>query len=179
MIDHAKEIPGWMSEPELYWLWRAAHEKNLVIEFGSWCGRSSVAMSSAHKLICVDTWAGSVEHKQKITSGFDPWVKWKTNTINYPQISAFRADLSDLNSVSLLQDTVLRLGGADMVFVDASHDYESVFRDIKTAQNLLNSNGILCGHDYLKVWPGVRKAVDELLPSKFLFESIWSTHKVN
>lgn len=50
----------------------------------------------------------------------------------------------------------------DFVFIDASHDYDSVKRDIKAwLPKVRKPNGIIAGHDYCEVWPGVIKAVHE------------------
>jgi predicted O-methyltransferase YrrM len=52
----------------------------------------------------------------------------------------------------------------DFVFIDANHNYEFVYEDIKIWLPKIKSGGILAGHDYNHpVWPGVKKAVDELL----------------
>jgi hypothetical protein len=48
-----------------------------------------------------------------------------------------------------------------MVFLDGSHDYESVVRDILAWRSLVADGGLLCGHDHS--WPGVERAVLELL----------------
>lgn len=166
-----------MAEAELAWLQRTASDLDLVVEFGSWCGRSSVAMASARRLVCVDTWRGSVEHQQTIQSGFDPFAEWLMNTIQYPNIQPLRFNLADKDDVSLMTAAVSFVGGADMVFVDASHDYESVQRDITTATHLLKPGGLLCGHDYSAGWPGVMRAVDDLVPSRSVYCSIWSARK--
>jgi len=50
----------------------------------------------------------------------------------------------------------------DLVFIDADHSYEAVRADIQAWLPLVRRGGILCGHDYH--WPGVRQAVEELLP---------------
>jgi hypothetical protein len=50
----------------------------------------------------------------------------------------------------------------DFVFIDAGHDYENVWADIRTWRNKIKHGGFLCGHDYgAKRFPGVREAVDE------------------
>ena len=56
----------------------------------------------------------------------------------------------------------------DFVFIDASHEYEDVKRDICAWLPKVKVGGVLAGHDYYpeggwSVWPGVRKAVEELL----------------
>jgi len=48
---------------------------------------------------------------------------------------------------------------ADLVYIDASHNYEDVKKDI--ALWLPKAKKILCGDDYTERWPGVRQAVDE------------------
>ena len=50
---------------------------------------------------------------------------------------------------------------ADFIYIDASHEYEDVKRDIKLYENLLSPGGYLFGHDFLPRWPGVVKAVLE------------------
>lgn len=49
------------------------------------------------------------------------------------------------------------------VYIDAAHDYKSVKRDIAAWRGKVKRGGWLCGHDY-GVFPGVKKAVDEIFP---------------
>lgn len=172
VLGHARTITGWMGDAELLWLHDRAAGKRFVVELGAWCGRSSVALSSAQNLLCVDTWAGSEEHAGTIASGFDPWGEWVENTRRYPGIRHLRCDLA--GDISGLVAEVQSRGLADMVFVDAAHDYESACRDIATARKLLRPGGLLCGHDYSDSWPSVVRAVDELVPRPVVHISIWS-----
>jgi len=50
----------------------------------------------------------------------------------------------------------------DMVFIDADHRYDAVLSDIKAWKPKVKKGGILCGHDFSKSWPGVKKAVTEM-----------------
>jgi predicted O-methyltransferase YrrM len=54
-------------------------------------------------------------------------------------------------------------GSIDCVFIDASHDYDNVKKDITAYLPKVKSGGILAGHDWS--WHGVRKAVTELIPN--------------
>ena len=63
-----------------------------------------------------------------------------------------------------------------MVFIDGDHRYEEVKLDIIHALGLIRSGGIISGHDYShKTWPGVKRAVDEVLGTVHHCDSIWWT----
>ncbi len=53
-------------------------------------------------------------------------------------------------------------GSLDFVFIDADHSYEGCKNDILAWRPKVKPGGWLMGHDIN--WPGVRKAVDELVP---------------
>jgi hypothetical protein len=54
----------------------------------------------------------------------------------------------------------------DIIYIDASHDYDAVIADIKAWLPKVKKNGIICGDDYIDGWPGVIKAVDEMFRNK-------------
>ena len=45
----------------------------------------------------------------------------------------------------------------DLVYVDASHDEESVYRDLCNWFPFIKNHGVICGDDWK--WEGVKKAV--------------------
>lgn len=50
----------------------------------------------------------------------------------------------------------------DMVYIDASHEYEDVKQDLFLSFEKVKQNGFICGHDYeAKRFPGVVRAVNE------------------
>jgi predicted O-methyltransferase YrrM len=59
----------------------------------------------------------------------------------------------------------------DLIFVDGSHEYEDVSLDIKMWLN--RAGKIICGDDYSEHHPGVRRAVDELLPDANKDQRLW------
>jgi len=81
-------------------------------------------------------------------------------------------------AASLFEDNSLT-----MVFLDAQHNYNSVVRDIELWFPKVKLGGELAGDDYgiedePPVWPGVRRAVDELLPERKLVpHDAWSFRK--
>lgn len=56
-------------------------------------------------------------------------------------------------------------GLMDLIFLDASHSYEAVTTDLKAWLPKVARFGILAGHDYSLLWPGVCKAVHEFADS--------------
>ena len=93
----------------------------------------------------------------------DDYVKFMENTTLY------RSRVTDLSlhshdAASYLLD-LFGKGYFDMAWIDGGHDYETVKGDILSYSPLLKKGGLLSGHDYSKGHPGVRQAVDELLPN--------------
>ncbi|CAE8627582.1 unnamed protein product, partial [Polarella glacialis] len=50
----------------------------------------------------------------------------------------------------------------DLVFIDGDHSYEGAASDIAAWWPTVRPGGILAGHDYTLIWPGVVRAVNEL-----------------
>lgn len=65
-------------------------------------------------------------------------------------------------------------GYFDLVYIDANHQYKHVKQDILAWMDKIRPGGIIAGHDY-SVWPGVEKAVQEILgkPDKIYPDYSW------
>jgi hypothetical protein len=178
-IEAALKTEGWMDAPDLTFLAEQAKKHTGIAEIGSWMGRSTRALADNTIGIvhCVDTWKGSgLEH--------DPWLKGKSpewlfeqfsnNTRGCNNLRIFR--MTSLEGAQRLKDMNQTL---DMIFIDASHDYENVKADILAWKPLLKPGGMFCGHDYQDCWPEVIKAVHELLTGVKVVPggSIWYTEE--
>ena len=64
---------------------------------------------------------------------------------------------------------------ADLIFIDGSHEYDDVKLDIELWKD--RADVILCGDDYTNAHPGVKKAVDELLPEANTKNRVWFLKK--
>lgn len=83
--------------------------------------------------------------------------------------------MTSVQAAEMIED-----GSLDFVFIDAIHDYEHVREDILTWVPKIRKGGMISGDDYrigskyMKArFPGVKKAVDELLPNRKLIGRIW------
>jgi predicted O-methyltransferase YrrM len=176
-ISHALTVEGWCATEELVYLAGLAQKSSCIAEIGSWKGRSTSVLASQCPgiVVAVDTWQGSVEHhamlQGKPTSGL--WFAFQQNTSRYDNIWPLHAN--SLAAARIISRGPMRFV---LIFIDASHDYESVKADIEAWLPLLSPSGIMCGHDAMR-W-GVKAAVKQLIPRYRIVPntSIWSTEGV-
>jgi hypothetical protein len=161
------------------------------VEIGSWKGRSASYMAveiyNSRKNIkfdCVDTWCGSVEHLDSNSCYFQQELINDKDWLYYQFLQNTRPvcdtiipiRMTSLDAVSLYENRSL-----DFIFIDASHEYEDVKKDIIAWYPKLKLGGIIAGHDYTS-YDGVKKAVDEILINKNLnirLENSYWIHKKN
>jgi hypothetical protein len=162
-------IEGWMFPEEILWLRETAKKMpGGIIELGSWKGRSTKELlDSGHPVTAVDHWQGSPDPNDETHQAQpeDIYAEFMANVGHYPNLTV-------LKMTSLEAAGKLNGDQADMVFIDASHDYQNVKADI--AAWLPKTRKMICGHDYAAGWPGVRRAVDEAFPEGIkVVGSIW------
>lgn len=104
---------------------------------------------------------------------------WEANGFGPPpsteaaQRNAPTARLVKANSIEFMQSSPQLF---DFIYLDTSHDYETVAREIPAAKRILAPGGVLAGDDYYNPgsgW-GVDRAVCELCPHHVaLWNRIW------
>ena len=63
----------------------------------------------------------------------------------------------------------------DAIYIDTSHDYDTVARQVRQTVRLLTDDGLLCGDDYSDqgTW-GVKRAISEFAPGHVVFSNwVW------
>lgn len=168
-----------------------------IIEVGSWKGQSAINMGKATKNLglntiihCVDTWLGAIEFWSTLNN-----TKERNLLLHhgYPQIYyQFLSNVIHNN----LQDTILPFPNtsengfryfrdikltADLIYIDASHEEEDVYKDINNYFTLLRNGGIIFGDDYHN-WAGVKKSIDRFakeqnLTLEILENNFWVIRK--
>jgi len=174
-ISNALQVEGAMNEPELAWLAEQASKNYRIVEVGCWQGRPTTVLAdnTEGKVFAVDHWLGSEEHQEFLRDKPEDYVLklWEKN-LRYHLAShkVYKIQgYSHIIAAHWLKNKQL----FDMVFIDASHDYANVKRDIQCWEPLVIKGGTLCGHDY--GYPPVTKAVQELVPGVQSHHSIWYT----
>lgn len=184
-IERALKTNGWMSENELAYIASLASKSKLIVELGSWRGRSAVAWAenTSGVVYCIDTWATNA---YGITFPDDPsdlhqrpewlWNLFVHNTQGLANIFPVRSYTAPAARIFI--ERGLR---PDVVFVDADHQRPGIQADLNAWLPLLADNGVICGHDYsYEGWPDVKQVIDEyvaagrLKPIR-LIDTIWTT----
>ena len=184
-MNHIYQLPefgeSWFDYNDIYKLMVEKFSSgSKFVEVGSWKGKSAayiaVEIINSKKdisLDCIDTWKGSSEHVN------DDYVK--SNSL----YELFIKNTSSLSSVinPIRMDSVdaskkYENNSIDFIFIDASHEYEYVKKDIEAWFPKVKINGIIAGHDYKNGWVGVDKAVDEFFVDKKILtsRSSWIYH---
>lgn len=167
-----QNIQGWFSFPEFYKsVVKEAKDNSTFVEVGTWKGRSAsfmaVEIANSNKKIdfyCVDTWNGSAEHK-----GEEHVVKGTLYEHFLSNIEPVKSFIKPIRSTSLEAAKQFSFNSLDFVFIDASHDYENVKKDIEAWYPRVKPGGIFSGHDYASDWPGVMRAANEFAQNNNLF----------
>lgn len=163
------EIQGWMTPDELDWLTKTAASKNLIIEIGTWKGRSTAALCNGcpGRVISIDSYTGSPID----TSSYK-----ELDTVNVLEIAKNNLkEYIDSNKLILLKDKpYFSTKQVDMVFIDGDHEYTAVMDDILYSLRVLRSKGLISGHDINLT--GVARAVRTIFGTEISIHegsSIW------
>ena len=166
MIEHFyQQIEGWFSFPNFYKKIVQKFPYGNFVEVGTWYGKSAAFMTveiinsgKNIKFYCVDEWTGAVEYSPNTLTeqSEDFYNEFLNNSKSVDGKFIPIRSRSDIAAYKF-EDASL-----DFVFIDASHDYESVKADIKAWYPKIKKGGIISGHDYLG-FNGAVKAVDEFV----------------
>lgn len=156
-LDH-----GWYAnKTQIEWLIKK-HNIKTIIEVGSWLGTSTRHMAACIPedgiVYAVDHWKGSVENQPGQWASL-PGVEME-KLYDYFLSNAVQSGLAHkivpVRMESLQAAAALNIR-ADLVYIDAAHDEESVYNDLIAWCPHVKPNGIFCGDDWTS--SGVRKAV--------------------
>lgn len=121
-----------------------------VVELGSWIGISTAHIASLlppeGKVYAVDHWLGSADHHAiQELSPLLPHL--------YEQFLSNVIHMGQAEKITPVRMTTLEAAQTlniipDLVYVDASHDEESVYRDLTAWYPFVKKQGILCGDDW-------------------------------
>jgi GT2 family glycosyltransferase/predicted O-methyltransferase YrrM len=167
-IGAAYNCDGFMSPEELRWLAEQARKSQVVVECGSWHGRSSRAIADnlpeGGRLYCVDTWAGSKTEQDtnhasaRDKNGDAAFLEFSENL--WDHIASGRViplRIHGCHAAHLLRSKGVT---ADFIFIDGGHSKGETLTDISLFLPILKHGGVISGHDYRNgMWPDVTEDV--------------------
>jgi predicted O-methyltransferase YrrM len=126
-----------------------------ILEIGSYEGQSTVFFIESLKrdgtIVCVDSWAGGVEHEGSDFNEIEE--RFKYNTALACSKSKYKVNVVPLKGLSITKLCELVTSGFsgkfDLIYVDGSHQAPDVLSDALLAFNLLRVNGVMIFDDYI------------------------------
>ena len=143
-----------------------------MLEIGSYMGESTAMFASSmifDEIHCIDPFIGTEEFNSRHSYSWeDVYEEFKINTRFFNNVN-LHMGLS-YNLYDKFED-----GQFDLIYIDANHEYDDVKRDIELYLPKLAKNGLIGGHDYHEIWPGVIEAVNDTLgePTKTFWDTSW------
>jgi hypothetical protein len=186
-----EDLSGWNGDNKIFGQLIEEIKPKVIIEVGTWKGLSAINMGKHVRknnlnttIYCVDTWLGAIEFWDKLNNTKERNLLLKNG---YPQIYyQFLSNVvhNDLQDIILPFPNTSENGfryfkskqiNADLIYIDASHEYDDVYRDISNYINILNQGGVIFGDDY-KHWIDVRNAVNNFTKENNLRLEIIEDH---
>jgi predicted O-methyltransferase YrrM len=151
------------------------------VEVGCKEGRTTGALLNALpdlRVITIDPWA-------PIPNADEDYKDWDFAAIErqfWENVGAHKERVDHWRMTSREAGNEMNVAGRkfDVVFIDAGHDYENAFADIRAWWPLVREGGYLCGHDYQHKFPGVMRAVAQCFPLMrvaVMPDSVWCVQK--
>lgn len=181
------EIDGWMQENEMEWLEKTIQtlpDDSLIVELGSWKGRSTSvlykAINEKQAVVTVDSWLGQKNLRETGHSEVyerDIFLEFLEN-MNALGIYPTWYNGQKHGTFYLRLETQMAYkrfpyDSIDMLFIDADHT--TVGEDIDMWYRKVKPGAIICGHDY--EWEGASVAIKDRLEVEEILGSLWYSHK--
>lgn len=155
-----EEIEGWFTYKDTYdFLVSSVPDGGVFVECGAWLGASSSYLCDVAKdrirVFVVDTWLGSPNEPEtfKLASSSDAYKVFLEN-MGGRKFTPMRMESAEASAH--FED-----GSCDVVYIDMTHTYEAVKRDIELWLPKVRPGGHIAGHDYADYAPDVVRAVNE------------------
>ena len=168
--QHPEDLQTWNSDGGNFQRMVDEYKPDLLVEIGSWKGASAISLAQMMKpdslVIAVDTWLGSIEHREHKGHYYDSY-RMKNG---YPQL--YYTFLGNVKRAGLRHKVLPFPNGSliaarwfaannlqpDLVYIDGSHDFEDVFLDLNHWYDIIKTGGAVFGDDF--GWPSVRTALE-------------------
>jgi len=159
-----QNTPGFLIPGQDYLLFELARQipdKGIIVEIGSFLGKSTIALAlgaadKRPKIYAIDTFKGnSNDFKNGLNN-----VQWEGDNF----LNEFKSNLKKANitTVEPIQGYSHDIGAKwnksiDLLFIDASHDFDDIEKDYELFSPWVRPGGIVALHDVAPQWKGPYK----------------------
>jgi len=170
-----KNISGWLTDAEEEFLYNAAKNckgKGVIVEIGSWKGKSTIWLAKGSKagnnvkIYAVDTHTGSSRYREKYG---EVWT-----------FEEFKENIKKTNVEDIIVPVVKTSEDAardwdekpiELLWIDGSHEYEMVKLDFDLWFPYLIEGGIIAFHDTIR-WSGPKRVAKENIYISHNFDNV-------
>lgn len=167
-------LPG--QENYLFQKVKSLPENAVIVEIGSFKGRSTVAMGYAcigtkRKIYCIDTWDGNdTDFSER--QFFEVWQQ----NIKKNALEQYVVPLRNYSHEILKQwDKFTEGKEIDLIFIDGSHQYLDVLKDFELSFPLVKDGGWIAFHDVIHTWPGCERVWHDIAKPSLINHEYSST----
>ena len=163
--EYWNSIPGWFDFQDIYSeIVKESKDKDAFVEIGTFYGKSTIFLANEIKnsgkdlpFFTVDPWNNSLIDEKGRKFPECSMDKFMANAKSCG-VDRYVIPIPGLSIVAAksFADKSLKF-----VFIDGEHSYEAVKSDIEAWLPKLRPGGVIAGHDYIRLWPGVKRAVNE------------------
>lgn len=169
--DAANDIEGWLADVEgalLYSLAKKCNANGVIVEIGSWKGKSTVFLAK-----------GSKAGQRARVYAIDPHEGDAQVLVDIPTFDEFKKNIANAQVADIVVPIVKTSGEAandflepcSLIFVDGCHEPDSVRQDFALWYPKLIDGGVIAFHDTLG-WVGPRMLVKDLLYKSRNFKNV-------
>lgn len=156
----------------------------VIVEVGSFAGRSAVAMANGVHPDCKSWEMHCVDHFRGTGTDYTRGIVASLEKKHGPDVlyNAFRKRITDAGlerKIVTHRDSSRNAAKnfigqkIDVLFLDAGHTYEELKADLEAWLPHMAEDGLIMGHDFRDEFPGVQRAVEETFPTYQTIDSIW------
>lgn len=180
-MKSSDQIQGWFNYKQTYnFLLSKVPDNGKFVECGAWLGCSSSYLCDVARdrvnIYIVDTWKGSPD---ELTTNH--YLATQTDIYHIFLENMGHRSFTPLRMDSCEASQQFEDNSCDVVYIDMTHTYEAVKRDIECWLPKVKDGGYIAGHDYADYAPGVVKAVNEAFGTRVMFmdQNSWIVKKEN
>lgn len=158
-------------------------KKIVMVEVGSYAGQSMECFAKSGMvaaICCIDPWEGGWDSRDPASSTDMAYVeslfdKRMESMREIASVVKFKWTFKEFVKSPVYQKFVSDFGDVDFVYIDALHTYDGAKGDIEIARDIVKPTLAIGGHDYVRRWDGVIRAVDETVgkPDRVFSDYSW------